>query len=254
MILYIFFSLFSLVAYAAEDALHIGMELSYPPFETINFKGKPEGISVDLAHALGNYLNRKIFIENIPFVGLIPALKTGKIDLIISSMSETEEREQSIDFSDPYLTIGLALLVSKRSDLKSLKEINDSRRTLVVKSGTSAEVYAKKNLALAHLIILDKEAACVLEVVQGKADAFIYDQISIYNNWQKNLDTTNAILTPLKLEKWAIGIRKGDQHLKENVNNFLKDFREKGGFNKLENKYLSNEAKAFKALGIPFVF
>src|SRR5690348_12058439 len=88
------------------DVLRIGMELTYPPFEMVDEAGHPAGISVDIAKALGDYLGKKTVIRNIPFVGLIPALKSWKIDLIISSMTVTDERRRSIDFSDPYLRTG----------------------------------------------------------------------------------------------------------------------------------------------------
>src|SRR5271154_2406265 len=77
----------------------IGMELNYPPFEMTDPQGTPTGVGVDLARALCTYLHRPIDIQNMPFEGLIPALKTGRIDLIISSMTATDERRKSIDFS-----------------------------------------------------------------------------------------------------------------------------------------------------------
>ncbi len=89
--------------------LVVGMDLSYPPFETIDERGKPAGISVHLAEALAENLKSPLRIENIPFVGLIPSLQNNRIDCIISSMTDTPERRQSIAFSDPYLSIGLAL-------------------------------------------------------------------------------------------------------------------------------------------------
>src|SRR5262245_14406744 len=100
-------------------ALVVGMDLSYPPFETIDEKGKPTGISVRLAEALADFLGRPLRIENIPFVGLIPSLQNKRIDCIISSMTDTPERRQSIAFSDAYLSIGLALLAGERSDLST---------------------------------------------------------------------------------------------------------------------------------------
>ena len=75
----------------AANEFVVGMDLSYPPFETIDTTGKPTGVSVDLAEALGHSLGRPLRIENIPFTGLIPSLKTGKIDCIISSMTDTPE-------------------------------------------------------------------------------------------------------------------------------------------------------------------
>src|SRR6476659_8425299 len=117
----------------AHDKLIVGMELAYPPFEMTDEKGNPTGVSVDLAKALGSYLNREVEIQNIPFDGLIPALKTGKIDLIISSMTATPERAQSIDFSDPYLKTGLCLLVGKNSVIQSINDLDQSGKTIAVK-------------------------------------------------------------------------------------------------------------------------
>src|ERR1700678_2077438 len=107
---------------APHRILKIGMELAYPPFEMEDPNGNPTGVSPDLARALAEYLHEPLAIENIPFSGLIPALKTGKIDAVISSMTETPERAQSIDFSDPYLTTGLCLLVKKDSPIQSIAD------------------------------------------------------------------------------------------------------------------------------------
>ena len=175
------FFAFSILMGQEEIPLKVGMELSYPPFEMIDPQGHPTGISADIAYALGKFLNKTVEIENIPFVGLIPALKNRKIDVIISSLSISSERSASIDFSEPYGAIGLCLLVKKDSPIQSINDVNLPRVKVVVKSGTSGEAYALQNLETASVIVLDKEAACVLEIVQGKADAFIYDQfIHIY--------------------------------------------------------------------------
>src|SRR5438552_11375611 len=87
---------------ATKEKLIVGMELAYPPFEMTDPQGRPTGVSVDLARALGKFLGQEIQIQNLPFDGLIPSLQTRKIDLIISSLTATPERAKSIDFSDPY--------------------------------------------------------------------------------------------------------------------------------------------------------
>jgi len=230
------------------------MELSYPPFEMVCYDGKPCGISVDIAYALGDFLDRQTEIVNIPFVGLIPSLKNSSIDMIISSLTVTEQRKRVIDFSDPYATTGLSLLLNINSELNDIEQANQKNVVIVVKSGTSGEIYAKRHLNLAKIRVLEKEAMCVLEVTQGKADAFIYDQLSVYINWKKNEATTKVNLNPFQIEHWAFGIRKGNQELLVKVNEFIKDFRSKGGFEKLAEKYLLDEAKALKSMGVPFVF
>lgn len=256
MIKYIFIFIFYFFSLSAglQQPLKVGMELSYPPFEMVCTDGSPCGISVDLVAAFGEFAGRKIKIENIPFIGLVPSLQNGTVDALVSSLTITEERKKKIDFSDPYATTGLCLLLNINSKVNNIDQANVRGRIVVVKSGTSGEIYALKNLPNATVRVLDKEAMCVLEVVQGKADAFIYDQLSVYTNWKKNPTKTKANLEPFHKEYWAFGIRKNNHELLDQINQFLKEFREKGGFDRLADKYLPEQKKAFAQMGLPFVF
>ncbi|MGA1129324.1 MAG: transporter substrate-binding domain-containing protein, partial [Chthoniobacterales bacterium] len=148
---------------SAAEPLRVGMELSYPPFESIGPDGQPQGVSVELARALAQDLGRP--------------LESGKIDLIISSKTATPQRAQAVDFSAPYLTTGLGALVPAGSSAAALPDFDRPGNTVVVRQGTTGEVFARKNIKKARLLTPDKESACVVEVVQGKADAFIYDQL-----------------------------------------------------------------------------
>jgi polar amino acid transport system substrate-binding protein len=239
---------------AETPPLRVGMDLSYPPFETIGPDGQPAGISVDLARALSAELGRPLVIENIPFTGLIPALKSGKIDLILSSMTATPERAKAVAFSDPYLTTGLALLVPTSNIATGLADLDQAGKTIVVRQGTTGEVFARANVRQAKILTLEKENACVLEVTQGKADAFIYDQMSVFQNARRQSGKVRALLAPLQQESWAVALRPDDTELRTQVNAFLAKFRADGGFNGLADKYLAQEKAAFEAQGIPFVF
>ena len=242
------------VVVVAETAkpLIVGMELAYPPFEMTDTSGKPSGVSVDLATDLAKSLGRPVVIQNTSFDGLIPALKTGKVDLVISSMTATPERAKSIDFSDPYLATGLCLLLTKDSTAKGIADLDRAGVKVAVKKGTTGHLYATNHLKKATLLVLDKESAAVLEVSQGKADAFIYDQLSTYQNWQRNRTTTRALLEPFQQEYWAVGIRQGNDELKREVNAFLKDYRQQGGFDRLGDRYLKEMKDEFKRLGYSF--
>jgi polar amino acid transport system substrate-binding protein len=228
------------------------MELAYPPFEMTDQNGKPSGVSVDLATDLAESLGRPVVIQNMAFDGLIPALKTGKVDLVLSSMTVTAEREKSIDFSNPYISTGLCLLLKKDSTAKGVEDLDKEGVKVAVKKGTTGHMYATSKLKKAEILLLDKESGAVLEVSQGKADAFIYDQMSIYQNWQRNNTTTRAVLEPFQKESWAIGIRKGDDELKAKVNLFIKEYREKGGFEQLGDRYMKEMKDEFKRLGYSF--
>lgn len=247
------FLIFSM-SFAQEKPLVVGMELAYPPFETTDTKGNPTGFSVDLAKALGDYLHRPVTIENMSYGGLIPSLLTKKIDIIISSMSITPEREKAISFSQPYANSYLTLLVNNKSNIKAPKDLNEKGRKIAVKNGTTAHLVAQKYFPKAEILVFPKETAAVLEVSQHRVDAFIYDPLSIYNNWKHYKDTTTPIFTKFQTENeyWGIGYRKDDPELGKKINDFLEQYKKDGGFQKLTDKYLKEEKELFQKQGLQF--
>ncbi|MFM7207859.1 MAG: transporter substrate-binding domain-containing protein [Planctomycetaceae bacterium] len=238
----------------AAEPLRVGMELSYPPFEMTDPQGRPAGVSVRLAEALGRHLGRPVRIENIAFDGLIPALKAGHVDCVISSMTATPERAKSIAFSEPYLQTGLALLIAEKSPVTSAADLDAAGRAIAVKQGTTGQQWAVTTLKQARVLVLDTEAAAVLEVIQGRADAFVYDSMSVYINHRKHPTKTRAVLTPFKQESWAVGLKQGNDDLRRQVNEFLDAFRSDGGFDRLGDEFLAEQKAYFRDHGIPFYF
>lgn len=241
------------VAKGAGDPLVIGMDMTYPPFEFKNEKGEPDGVDVRMAEELAKFLGRPLKLESYAFDGLIPALQAGKIDLIISGMTANEERAQSIDFSQPYAFTGLAMLVARNSAIQSVEDLKKPGIRITAKLGTTGETWARTNLPGATVNAMDGEATCALEVAQGRADAFLYDQLSIFKYCEANAATTRAILKPFVEESWAIGIRKGNDALRQQVNAFLDEFRKSGAFGRLGDQYLSSEKKMLESMGQPFI-
>lgn len=233
-----------------QEVLTVAMELAYPPFETKDEQGNPSGVSVDFMKDFGEYIGKEIRIENISFDGLIPSLQTGKADMVMSSMTITEERKETVDFSEPYANALLAVLTNKDSQITSVDDLNQEGKKVAVKTGSTGYLYAQEHLKSAEIIALQDESACVMEVSQGKADGFIYDQLTIYRNWQNNLDTTNAVFIPFQnVEPWGIAVKKGNTELLDQLNEFIETYREDGGFEELTEKYLSEEKEAFEELG-----
>lgn len=238
-----------------QEVLTVAMELAYPPFETKDEQGNPSGVSVDFMKDFGEYIGKEIRIENISFDGLIPSLQTGKADMVMSSMTITEERKETVDFSDPYANALLAVLTNKDSQITSVDDLNQEGKKVAVKTGSTGYLYAQEHLKNAEIIALQDESACVMEVSQGKADGFIYDQLTIYRNWQNNLDTTNAVFIPFQdVEPWGIAVKKGNTELLDQLNEFIETYREDGGFEELTEKYLSEEKEAFEELGFQWFF
>lgn len=238
-----------------NEKLVVAMELAYPPFETKDNNGDPMGVSVDIAKAFGEYIGKEVEITNTSWEGLIPALQTDKADMVISSMTITDERAEVVEFSNPYAMSILAILSNIDSDVESIEDLNDSNKTVVVKTGSTGFFYAEKYLPNANIIALADESACITEVSQGKADGFLYDQLTIYRNWQNNLDTTKAIFIPFQdAEVWGVAFKKDENELVEQMNDFIKAYRAEGGFVAITEKYLSEEKEAFDELGFEWFF
>ena len=195
-----------------------------------------------------------IEFRHINFDGLITALRAGSIDFVISSMTANDERRKSIDFSEPYAKTGLAILAAKDAPVQSVTDLQAPGRKVVVRLGTTGESWARQNLPKAEIKALDLDTSCVMEVVNGNVDAWVYDQISIMNYQSKHPEKTRALLAPLREESWAVGLRQGDEAKKSLVNETLARMRKDGSFARLADQFMAKERDMMKQQGLPFVF
>jgi len=239
---------------ARRDVLVVGMDATYPPFEFVDEQGRLTGVSTAIGEAVARELGKPVEFKNLAFDGLIPALQTGRIDLIISSLTANDTRRQQIDFSDPYVKTGLAVLVAGDSPVQSAADLRAPGRRLAVRLATTGEQWCRQELPQASLTVLDTDAACVLEVVNGRVDAWVYDQISVMNYHAQHPERTRALLAPLREEAWAVGLKKGSDDLRAAVNRALARLRREGEFERLAERYLAREREFMRAQGLPFVF
>jgi polar amino acid transport system substrate-binding protein len=246
--------LLTLCACTRSNKLIIATDATYPPFEFVDAKGQISGVDIEVGREIGKALGREVQFRNINFDGLITALRTGSVDLVLSSMTATPERRQSIDFSEPYVKTGLAILVAKDSTVQSAADLKTPGRKIVVRLGTTGETWARENLKDAKIIALDADVSCVMEVVNSSVDAWIYDQLSIMNHHAKHPEKTRALLAPLREEVWAVGLKKGNEELKTKVNEVLVRMRSDGSFTQLAERFMAKEKAMMNAQGLPFVF
>jgi polar amino acid transport system substrate-binding protein len=238
----------------ARPVLKVGMELAYPPFETSDLQGNPSGVSVDIAKGFAQYLKYYIEIENTNWSGLIPALQTESVDMVISSMTITEERRESVDFSDPYARALLALIVPIDSTIVDSDELNSEEYTIAVKTASTGDSFATENFPKAEILRFDNESNAIAEVVNKRADAFVYGQLTVLRNVASNPDTTKPLfLSGQQSEGWGAAFPKGSD-LVEKFNAFLVDYRTGGGFDLVTEQYLKEEKKLFDSYDFDFFF
>ena len=248
--------------------LRVGMEAAYAPYNwqessasdtTIpieNVDGAyADGYDVQVAKKIADALGMEPVAVKMEFGSLVDSLVNGQIDIICAGMSATDERKQSVDFSDAYAMAQLAILANADSGVASIDDLNQPGKKVAVKTGSTGDVYATKNLTNAEIVRLADESACVTEVVQGKADGFLYDQLTIYRNHQANPDTTEAVFIPFQdAEEWGIAVKKGNTELLDQLNAFIAQSKTDGEFDRLTEKYLADEKKAFDQYGFKWFF
>ncbi|TBU78819.1 transporter substrate-binding domain-containing protein [Phytopseudomonas daroniae] len=226
-----------------RGTLRVGMDPTYMPFEMTNKRGEIIGFEVDLLKAMTKAMGVKLELVSTSYDGIIPALLTDKFDMIGSGMTLTQERNLRINFSEPFIVVGQTLLIRKElaDKVKSYKDLNSADYRITSKVGTTGEMVAKKLIAQAKYSGFDNEQEAVMDVVNGKADAFIYD--APYNVVAVNKAGAGKLVfldEPFTFEPLAFGLKKGDYDSINWINNWLHQIREDGTYDRIHAKWFKN--------------
>jgi len=225
--------------------LRVGFESGYMPFEMTDKKGAFVGFDMDMAKEMAKAMGVKFVPVNTAWDGIIPALTTKKFDIIMSGMTITQERNLKINFADPYIIVGQTILLNKKLEGKvnSYKDLNDPKYIVTSKLGTTGEMAVKRLIPKATYKSFETEPEAALEVVNGKADAFVYDlpYCAVFNA-QQGKGKLVFLDKPFTFEPLAWAINKGDPDFLNWLNNFLRQVKNDGRYEQIYNKWIkSNE-------------
>ncbi len=221
--------------------LRVGFEAGYMPFEMTDKKGNFVGFDIDMAKEMAKAMGVKFTAVNTAWDGIIPALITEKFDIIMSGMTITQERNLKINFADPYIIVGQTILLNKKHEgvVKSYRDLNDSKYIVTSKLGTTGEQAVKRLIARANYKSFETETEAALEVVNGKADAFVYDlPYCVVFNAQQGAGNLVFLDEPFTYEPLAWAINKGDPDFLNWLNNFLRQVRNDGRYETVYNKWI----------------
>jgi len=228
--------------------LQVCMEPGYMPFEMKDKKGRIIGYDVDMAKRMAKDMGVKLKLLPTAWDGIIAALVTGKCDIIMSGMTITQQRNLKINFADPYVVVGQTILMKKglKGKVSSAKDLDKPEFTVVTKLGVTGEVATRKFFKKAKIVTFETEADAAAEVLNGKADAFVYDQpYNILFMSDKGKDKLVHLDAPLTYEPLGWAIRKGDPDFLNWLNNFLRQVKEDKVVDfheKLNKKWLQDTA------------
>jgi polar amino acid transport system substrate-binding protein len=221
--------------------LRVGFESGYVPFEMTDKTGKFIGFDMDYARRMAKEMGVKFVPVNTEWDGIIPALMTDKFDIIMGGMTITQERNLKINFAEPYIVVGQTILLNKKHEgtVKSYKDLNDPKYILTSRLGTTGEQAIKRYMPKATYKSFQSEAEAGLEVINGKADALVYDLPYcgfLYGSQGKG--KTVFLDEPFTYEPLAWAINKGDPDFLNWLNNFLRQTKGDGFYDRLYQKWI----------------
>ncbi len=219
----------------------VGTEPYFPPFEYADENNSNEiiGFDVDLINAIAEDQGFEIEWKDLEFDALIPALQSGQIDIIVSGMTITEEREESVDFSDPYINAGLALAVA--ADNEEIQGVDDLEgKVAVVQQGSTGAAKAdefKEEGLIDEVIYLAHVSDIVLSIQNGRADFMINDLPVTKSYISQNPGVIKIVDDQLQSESYGFAVKSGNTELLEKLNAGLENVKADGTYDEIMEKY-----------------
>jgi polar amino acid transport system substrate-binding protein len=210
----------------------IGVKCDYPPFGFINVRGQNSGYDVAVARrfaqlAFGN--KNKVHFTCVTTPSRIPTLMSGRVDIIVSTLTWTQARADQIDFSIPYYSATGRLLVPNSS---SLTVATLGGKTIVTTRGALYAAWTRNCFKSTNLLEVDSPALAVAAVKDGRADTFMFDDAFLLNVATQDPDVKLTRDKFLNVP-WGIGIRKGEKPMVNWVNAALRYMKKKDEFAKI---------------------
>ncbi|MBF1048877.1 MAG: transporter substrate-binding domain-containing protein [Peptostreptococcus sp.] len=233
----------------ANGKLVVGTAPGYPPFEfTVNKSGKSQvvGADIDLAKKIADEIGVELEIKAMDFDALIMALQSSKVDMVITSMTPTEERKKSVDFSDVYFEGTNSIIVNSNFSKDISKEDDLKNIVLGVQRGSVQEIYAKEVLKAPKIKSLTAIPDLIADMKNGNIDGIIASTVvaKINANQYEGIKLIDVNLSQANKEEAAIAIKKGDnKSLLEIVNKTIKSLKDSGQYEEILNKNIDLASK-----------
>jgi polar amino acid transport system substrate-binding protein len=225
-------------------ALKIGVSAATEPFSFIDKEGRVTGHDSELARIIGAKLNRPVEFLNMKFMALIPALQSGKVDMIITGMTATDERRKAVNFSETYFVDSQVMLVKKsvgainnHAKLVSVDDLKNKRIGVLL--GSVHDTYVMKHYPDASILQYKSLPDVLLAVKSGKVDAGIYSREEL-NGILRNDNELGILGNSLFSAPIGFGFNKDDTSLREKCNEFLRQTKQNGVHKDMVERWINN--------------
>jgi len=220
-----------------NGTLKVGLEGTYPPFSFVDENGKLTGFEVEFSEALAKELGVKVQLQPTPWAGILAALESKRLDVVINQVTISDERKKKYDFSTPYTISGIQALVQKKDadKFKTAADLKDHK--IGVGLGTNYEQWLKENVPGAIVKTYDDDPTKYQDLRVGRIDAILVDRLAALELVGKTKDTLAVSGEPFSRQEAGIALRKGEPELLAAINQAIDKLRADGTLAKLSQKY-----------------
>ena len=227
---------------AKSGTIRVGMSGGQPPFNVTNRDGKIIGMDVDLAGLLAGALNVELEIVDMPFGQLLPALESGKVDLVISGMTATLQRNMRAAFVGPYHITGKSILArSETIAAMGKNELNRADLRVAALAGSTSEEFVKAVAPDAKLVTTETYDEAIDLLLANKVELFVADASIIMLSMLRWPDAgLTAAGKPLTIEPIGIAVPPGDPLLLNLIENYMAAMEASGALEALHKKWFQS--------------
>ena len=225
------------------ETVRIGVDATYPPFESVDAAGNFQGFSIEIAQALCERMEVTCEFINQDWEGIIPALQANRFDAIISSMSITPERKEQVAFTNKYYHTPPAVAVPKDSEIAGVSPEDLAGATIGAQNSTIHANYIQEKLPESELRAYPSPDEYKLDIQNGRLDA-VMDDVVVLDTWLKSEEGacckmvgTIEQIPEIHGEGAGIALRKEDTELLSMFNEALEEIRADGTYKAINDKY-----------------
>lgn len=223
------------------QVLQIGSDTTYPPMETIDpDTGEAVGFDVDLMDALCERLNCEAEFVTTAWDGIFAALAQGEFDMVVSGVSITPERDEIVDFSEPYLVVSQAVLMRVDDEGLAIEDYQSGGKLLAAQIGTTNAALAEELVGRDNVRLYDQFAGAVLALQNGDIDGVVIDGTSAAAYEQQFAGELTVGITGLQSDPLGLVFQEGDA-LVDAFNAALEELKADGTIDEITAKYFSPE-------------
>lgn len=228
----------ALAAVEQRGELRVGLEGTYPPFSFVDENGALAGFEVELAKAIAKQLGVEAKLQPTKWDGILAALESKRLDVVINQVTISEERRKKYDFSTPYTVSGIQALVLKRKadalNIRSAKDLADKK--VGVGLGTNYEQWLRAEVPEADVRTYEDDPSKFADLRNGRIDAILVDRLAALEYAQKAKDTVLAGEAFSRLES-GVALRKGEPELLAAIDKALAALKADGTLARLSTQY-----------------